>query len=102
MINVAAVIFQFRKLMFLIITSTTALRGIPRIVPIDMKRGKVNAIPKLMRKLKAKEVKAEIHNGNHGMYWNLSSSTPVKCSVITISQKVSRLNNPRKLRKRDI
>lgn len=67
MINVAAVIFQFKKSMCLTTTSTTAFRGIPRIVPIEIKSGNVKAMPKLIRKLKANEDKAERHSGTHGM-----------------------------------
>jgi len=66
-ISMAAVIFQFKKSICLIMTSTKAFRGIPRIVPIEMKSGNVKAIPKLIRKLKANEHKAERHNGNHGI-----------------------------------
>ncbi len=49
----AAVNFQLRKSTPRKTVSTTALMGIPRTVPRDMKRGKVYAIPKLMLKLKA-------------------------------------------------
>lgn len=58
-INVAAVIFQFNKSMCLKAMSIKAFRGIPRIVPMEINSGKVKAIPKLMKKLKANEHSAE-------------------------------------------
>lgn len=52
MIKSVAVNFQFQKLTFLAKKSTAALIGIPRRVPMEIKSGKVYAIPKLMLKLK--------------------------------------------------
>ena len=47
-----AVNFQLKKKFTSLITrSTIAFRGIPNIVPMEMKSGKVYAIPKLMLKL---------------------------------------------------
>jgi len=65
--RMAAVIFQFSKSMCLIATSIKAFRGIPRMVPIEIKSGKVKAIPKLIKKLKANEHNAERHKGTQGM-----------------------------------
>jgi len=65
--SVVAVIFQFSKSMCLIATSIKAFRGIPSIVPMEIKSGKVKAIPKLIKKLKANEHNAERHNGTQGI-----------------------------------
>ena len=51
MMKSVAVNFQLRKLTPLTKKSTKALMGIPRSVPIEINRGKVYAIPKLMLKL---------------------------------------------------
>lgn len=51
MMNSVAGNFQLRIVTFLRTWSTTAFKGIPSNVPMDMNRGKVYAIPKLMLRL---------------------------------------------------
>ena len=82
--------------------STTALMGIPKTVPSEMKIGKVNAIPKLMKKLKTKPSIAELNTNAHGIGTAVRLSTPVKWRMRIMGQKATVLNNPRVLRKRPI
>ena len=102
MIKSLAVNFHAAKGIWRMATSTTALTGIPSTVPREMKIGKVNAIPKLMKKLKTNPSIAVLSTNAHGISTAVRLSTPVKWRVRTIGQKATRLNKPRVLRNRPI
>lgn len=102
MIRSLAVNFHGAKGMWRMTRSTTALMGMPSTVPSEIKIGKVNAIPKLMKKLKTNPSIAVLNTNAHGISTAVRLSTPVKWRVRTIGQKATRLNTPRVLRNRPI
>ena len=102
MIRSLAVNFHPAKGIWRMARSTTALMGIPKTVPREIKIGNVNAIPKLMKKLNTKPSIAELNTNAHGIFTAVRLSTPVKCRVRTMGQKATMLNNPRVLRNRPI
>ena len=61
-----AVSFQPSNGTFLTNESSTALMGMPRMVPKEIKIGNVNAIPKLMKKLKSSPRPAAPHTKFQG------------------------------------
>ena len=73
-----AVNFHPAKGIWRIARSTTALTGIPRTVPREIKIGNVNAIPKLMNKLNTNPNIAELNTNAHGIATAVRLSTPVK------------------------
>lgn len=99
-IKSAAVNFQLKTLTCLITRSTIAFKGIPSKVPIEMKRGKVYAIPKLMLKLKT-TLRAELiqmySQGTLDIFSIFS-----RCRISGIGQRKRVLKIPSEERKRAI
>lgn len=66
--------------------STTALSGMPRMVPMEMNRGYVKATPKLIKKLKPRLSAEDAHRKPQGIDAALpSGSTPGKTKIDTIN-----------------
>ena len=99
-IKSAAVNFQLKKLTRLIRRSTTAFKGIPSKVPIEMKRGKVYAIPKLILKLK-RTPRAELIQIYIQGTLEISSISS-RCKTSAIGQRKTALKIPSDERKRAI